>query len=577
MRIAITGGTGFVGGHLADRLARDGHETVILSRRTGDGLDVGADRLADALEGCDAVVHCAGINREIGDQTYDAVHVRGTEAVIEAARAAGVGRIVMLSFLRARPDGPTSYHRSKWAAEELVRASGLTYTVLKAGVIHGRGDHMLDHLSHAFHTFPVFGLVGLHDRDVRPVAVDDVTRLLAAAALGDPRLADRTIAVLGPETMPLGEAVRRVARVDRSPAALRPPAGRGPSRRSRVVAEATMRVPLISIAQVRILAEGVVEAGTVRRSAASRPGAIDAVLRRGHPRGPARPGRLRPAPTCAARHDTVPSSRRSSTPRSSDVFDLARDIDLHARSMAHTGRAGRGGSDERTDRPRRDRHVAGPPLRDHVVAHEPDHRSSSDRRGSSTNRPRARSARSATSTASNRSRAGHDSSTIGSTCRRSACSDGWSDRLVLARYMRGLLETRNRVPQGRGRSPRTGQVVGSGMNGPSAVETATNSGNAVVDVDLARGDPLGPTRRRELEDELLAVEGRGALAGEGPALQQREVGELDRRVEGRQLGRRDRPEDVRRLSGSADGPVRVHDDRRAARALEALAASASRR
>ena len=118
----------------------------------------------------------------------------------------------MLSFLRARPDGPTSYHRSKWAAEELVRASGLTYTILKAGVIHGRGDHMLDHLSHAFHTFPVFGLVGLHEQPVRPVAVDDVARILAAAALGDPRLADRTMAVLGPETMPLGEAVRRVAR-----------------------------------------------------------------------------------------------------------------------------------------------------------------------------------------------------------------------------------------------------------------------------------------------------------------------------------------------------------------------------
>ena len=121
----------------------------------------------------------------------------------------------MLSFLRARPDGPTTYHRSKWAAEEIVRASGVTHTILKAGVIHGRGDHMLDHLSHAFHTFPVFGLVGLRERPVRPVAVDDVARILEAAALGDPRLANRTLQVLGPESMPLGEAVRRVARVDR--------------------------------------------------------------------------------------------------------------------------------------------------------------------------------------------------------------------------------------------------------------------------------------------------------------------------------------------------------------------------
>jgi uncharacterized protein YbjT (DUF2867 family) len=258
MKIAITGGTGFVGRHLADRLRANDHDTVILSRRTGHGLDAGVDRLAEAMAGCEAVVHCAGINRELGDQTYEAVHIQGTRNVIDAARAAGVQRIVMLSFLRARPDGPTTYHRSKWAAEELVRGSGLTYTILKAGVIHGRGDHMLDHLSHAFHTFPVFGLVGLRERPVRPVAVDDVARLLEVAALDDPRLTDRTIAVLGPEALSLGDAVRRVARVTgRRPLFVRLPihAHLAIAR----VAEWTMRVPLISTAQVHILSEGIVE------------------------------------------------------------------------------------------------------------------------------------------------------------------------------------------------------------------------------------------------------------------------------------------------------------------------------
>jgi uncharacterized protein YbjT (DUF2867 family) len=259
MRIAITGGTGFVGRHLAARLRAAGHEVVVLSRRTGHGLgSSSADGLVQSFRGCEAIVHCAGINRELGAQTYDAVHVRGTTEVIAAATLAGVPRIVMLSFLRARPDGPTTYHRSKWAAEELIRASGLTYTILKAGVIHGRGDHMLDHLSHAFHTFPVFALVGLRDRPVRPVAVDDVARILEAAALGDARLADATIAVLGPETMPLGEAVRRVARVTgRHPLFVRLPIAA--HLLIAEIAEWTMRVPLIAIAQVRILAEGVVE------------------------------------------------------------------------------------------------------------------------------------------------------------------------------------------------------------------------------------------------------------------------------------------------------------------------------
>jgi NADH dehydrogenase len=258
-RIAITGGTGFVGGHVADRLRANGHEVVLLSRRTGFDL-AAPDRsaLGEALAGCSALVHCAGINREIGAQTYDAVHVRGTQALVDAAREAGVRHIGLVSFLRARPDGPTAYHRSKWAAEAIVRDSGIGFTVLKAGVIHGRGDHMLDHLSHSLHTFPVFGLVGLREQPVRPVAVADVARILAAAALGEPRLVDLTLAVLGPETMALGEAVRRVARaVGRSPRYVRLPISAHLALAR--VCEATMRVPLISIAQVHILAEGVVE------------------------------------------------------------------------------------------------------------------------------------------------------------------------------------------------------------------------------------------------------------------------------------------------------------------------------
>ena len=84
MRVAITGGTGFVGRHLAERL----DDPVVISRRTGVSLD-DLDALAAAFAGCDVVVHAAGINREIGDQTFRRVHVEGTAAVVEAARRAG--------------------------------------------------------------------------------------------------------------------------------------------------------------------------------------------------------------------------------------------------------------------------------------------------------------------------------------------------------------------------------------------------------------------------------------------------------------------------------------------------------
>ncbi|MDQ3641862.1 MAG: NAD(P)H-binding protein [Actinomycetota bacterium] len=178
MRIAVTGGTGFVGGHLAEALSRSGHEAVVVSR----GIDSrpwaqqvlrlpgvtlvptsiqDQQGLARALAGCDGVAHCAGINREIGTQTYDAVLVRGTANVVQTAEEAGARRLALLSFLRVRPQCGSPYHESKWAAEELVRASSLERTILKPGMMFGRGDHMLDHLSHALHTFPVSSASGL--------------------------------------------------------------------------------------------------------------------------------------------------------------------------------------------------------------------------------------------------------------------------------------------------------------------------------------------------------------------------------------------------------------------------------
>jgi NADH dehydrogenase len=206
------------------------------------------------------VAHCAGINREIGDKTYERVHVKGTRNVVEAAKAAGVEKIVLMSFLRARPDCGSPYHESKWEAEEIVRNSGLDYTILKAGVVYGRGDHMLDHLSHALYTFPVFGLVGFKEKSIRPLAIDDLVHVMRAALI-DRRLKRQTVAVLGPEEIYLSEAVRRVAEVvGKQPLMFPLPVVCHLSMAS--FFEWTMKVPLTSLAQVHILSEGIVEPGS---------------------------------------------------------------------------------------------------------------------------------------------------------------------------------------------------------------------------------------------------------------------------------------------------------------------------
>ena len=251
MKVAITGGSGFVGRALADRL----QEPVVISRRSGtDITDV--DALTAAFAGCDAVAHCAGINREIGDQTFRRVHVEGTAAVVEAARRAGVRRLVMVSFLRARPDCGSGYLESKWEAEEIIRGSGLPHTILKSGMIYGPGDHMVDHVTRAVRTLPFFWTVGYRERTARPVPVDDAADVLVAALEG--RIPEPTVAVMGADEVTLGEAIRRIARV----AGRRPAFLPVPTWVVRVLAqltEWTMVVPLVAKAQARMLAEGVSE------------------------------------------------------------------------------------------------------------------------------------------------------------------------------------------------------------------------------------------------------------------------------------------------------------------------------
>ncbi|MGH2688227.1 MAG: NAD(P)H-binding protein [Actinomycetota bacterium] len=271
MRVAVTGGTGFVGGHLARMLAAAGHEVVVVARgcddrpwarevRSTPGVRVVAAGLGSrmllsrAFEGCDAVAHCAGINRETGAQTYESVHVRGTATVVAAAREAGVRRLALVSFLRARPACGSPYHESKWAAEELVRASGLEWTVLKPGMMFGRGDHMLDHLSRVLGQLPVF--VGIGPRVVRPLAVEDAVRVLAAALGG--RLPRQTDALVGPTAIGFDDAARLVARLTGSRARfVRAPLGF--HRLLARAAEAAMTTPLVSTAQVRMLGEGMTE------------------------------------------------------------------------------------------------------------------------------------------------------------------------------------------------------------------------------------------------------------------------------------------------------------------------------
>lgn len=271
MKIAITGGTGFIGKHLANDLSGRGHQVVVIARgrySRGGAAPVPAnvsyvqadvtevDALSSAFAGCAAVVDCAGTSHEDGSQTFEHVHVEGARSVVEAARRAGVKKIVLVSFLRARPDIPSAYHITKWAGEEIVRNSGVPYVILKAGLVYGPGDHLLNNLGHLLRRLPVFASVGIREKAVRLLAVEDLVAVIRATVLED-RLDKQTWAVVGPEEFPFSAAARRIAQaMDKRFLVVLP----FPVFAQRLLAwfsERLMPAPLVTASQVQMLADGI--------------------------------------------------------------------------------------------------------------------------------------------------------------------------------------------------------------------------------------------------------------------------------------------------------------------------------
>lgn len=268
MRVAITGGTGFVGSHLHRRLHEGGHECVVLARGKSTPVDsIGSDdrevvkgnvtdieAVRELAMGCDVIYHLAGINFERGEQTYTAVHVDGTRNVVHAAEDADVSKVVLTSYLRARPDCGSAYHETKWASEEIVRSSDVTGVVVKPGIIFGPGDQMLRNVGRSLVTTRIFPTIGRNPRYLRPVFVDDVVDVLAIAAVDD-TLDGQTVPVVGPELLQLSELVERIGEtLGISPVTVPLPVVF--HRLSSRLQERVMDRPVITRAGLRMLREG---------------------------------------------------------------------------------------------------------------------------------------------------------------------------------------------------------------------------------------------------------------------------------------------------------------------------------
>lgn len=228
-RVALIGGSGFVGRSISEHLAREGLEQRILTRSREraraswplpgascvecDPADTAS--LTAALAGCDVAVNLVGILNERGDNGagFQRAHVDLTRTVLAACTAAGVTRYLHMSALNAAPVAPSHYLRTKGEAERLVRAApaGLATTIFRPSVIFGPGDGLFCRFDALLALSPLLPLACASTR-FQPVYVGDVASAFVRA-IDDRRSIGQSYDLAGPAVMTLEDIVRLVVRV----------------------------------------------------------------------------------------------------------------------------------------------------------------------------------------------------------------------------------------------------------------------------------------------------------------------------------------------------------------------------
>jgi uncharacterized protein YbjT (DUF2867 family) len=239
--IAIAGAGGFIGSHVVRELLARGHavNALVRSRETarerlprderlrlvqGDAGDESA--AATLVAGASACINCIGLLRESGGQTFRKLHVDAVRRLTGACAAGGVRRFVQFSALGVNGDAKAAYQKTKWEGEQIVRRSGLDWTILRPGLVHGMGGFMetatrwvrgsaqpwffLPYFARGVVTSDVpLASIRREPSDVMPIAVEDVA-WAAAECLTNPESIGEIINLVGPERMSWPEMLETI-------------------------------------------------------------------------------------------------------------------------------------------------------------------------------------------------------------------------------------------------------------------------------------------------------------------------------------------------------------------------------
>jgi len=218
MRIAVTGAFGYSGRYIANRLLADGHEVITLTNSEGRANPFGdriraypfhfkePERLRATFREVEVLVNTYWVRFDHRLFTH-AQAVANTKAMFNAAKAAGVRRIVHVSITNPDATSELPYFRGKAELESALRSLGVTYCVLRPTVLFGKEDVLINNIAWSLRRLPSFGVFGSGQYKLQPIYVDD----LAAAAAEQATSTDNIILnAIGPETFTYRQLIETV-------------------------------------------------------------------------------------------------------------------------------------------------------------------------------------------------------------------------------------------------------------------------------------------------------------------------------------------------------------------------------
>jgi len=217
MKIAVTGAFSYSGKYIARRLLAQGHEVITLTGHPDrpdpfDGqvkafpLEFETDSLTRSLRGVEMLYNTYWVRFDRGGNTQPRA-ITNTRILIEAARAAGVRRIVHISITNPSLASPLPYFSGKAANEQAVCESGMSYAILRPTVLFGKEDVLINNIAWLLRHFPFFGQIGDGQYKLQPVYVDDLAALAVEAGSREDNLVWDAV---GPDIFTFDELVRLV-------------------------------------------------------------------------------------------------------------------------------------------------------------------------------------------------------------------------------------------------------------------------------------------------------------------------------------------------------------------------------